>query len=81
MQAPYSSTNNAAGAIASPLKLPMAGFRIGGTGFVSLDGVYGFYRSSTGSNTDPRHIEFDSSYAAVTAAGRAFGMSVRCLRD
>ena len=75
------SSNNSAGAFASPLKLPMAGRRYSSSG--SLDGVgsYGYYWSSTVSSTDSRYLDFSSSNAGMYANDRASGVSVRCLKD
>jgi hypothetical protein len=73
------SSNNAAGAFASPLKLPMAGGRDRSSG--SLDGVgsYGLYWNSTVSGTNAGYIFFNSSNASMYAVGRAGGGSVRCI--
>jgi uncharacterized protein (TIGR02145 family) len=75
------SSNNAAGAFASPLKLPMAGGRDRSSG--SLDGVgsYGLYWNSTVSGTNAGYIFFNSSNASMYAVGRAGGGSVRCIKD
>jgi uncharacterized protein (TIGR02145 family) len=78
------SQRNGVGAFASPLKLPAAGFRYAHDGSVNTIFTVGFYWSSTVNTVDtiPRHLEFGSnSYANVTAAGRGYGFSVRCLRD
>jgi hypothetical protein len=76
------SSNNAAGAFASPLKLPLAGARINGGGG-SLDGVgtSGSYWSSTVSGADARTLYFGSSVAGMSTYGRAGGLSVRCIKD
>lgn len=74
------SSDNAAGAIASPLKLPLAGRRsfIGGVEFV---GINGYYWSSTIFGLAPYYLGFGSSTASVSPLSRAFGFSVRCLKD
>jgi uncharacterized protein (TIGR02145 family) len=80
VQAPISSTNNAAGAFASALKLPRAGFRGAANGSVSSG--FSFYWSSTVSGSNSHGLFFNSSTAdAFAANGRADGFSVRCLKD
>jgi uncharacterized protein (TIGR02145 family) len=81
VQAPINSTNNAAGAFASPLKLPVAGYRYYSSG--SLDGVGadGLYWSSSVSSTYSRSLYFFSSNANMYTDVRAYGGSVRCLKD
>ena len=78
------SSNNAAGAFASPLKLPMPGLPNLGSGLI-LDGSNsGRYWSSTFANNDlSYYLLFYSANAnaTVTHGSRAFGFSVRCLKD
>lgn len=75
------STNNAAGAFASPLKLPAAGFRQRNNGTIDGEGSFGFYWSSTVINTDSHLLFFDNSTAQVYPAERAYGFCVRCIKD
>lgn len=75
------SSNNSAGAFASPLKLPMAGFRFGSNGSLSSVGTVGYYWSSSVSSARSRYLNFDSSNAAMRTNYRADGFSVRCLKD
>jgi uncharacterized protein (TIGR02145 family) len=72
------SSNNAAGAFASPLKWHVAGSRhvSGGT-----SGSFGNYWSSTVDGSFARFLYFDSSFANVYSGSRALGFSVRCLKD
>ncbi len=77
----WSPNNNATGAIDSPLKLPLAGFRSNNTGNLILGGIVGFYWSSTVSSADSRHLNVNSSNASVSTSNRAFGLSVRCLKN
>jgi uncharacterized protein (TIGR02145 family) len=74
-------TNNAAGAFASPLKLPMSGNRSYGTGSLNAVGSRGYYWSSTVSGASSRYLYFASSNAYMTTNRRAYGFSVRCLKD
>ena len=74
-----SKNNN--GAYASPLKLTMGGYRDYSTGGVSAAGSRGRYRSSTISGTSAEHLGFDSSSASMNAFGRAYGQSVRCIKN
>jgi uncharacterized protein (TIGR02145 family) len=78
-RASWSPNNNSAGAFASPLKLPMAGYRSSGSGSLDDVGTDGYYWSSTGSGTNSRALAFSSSAAAMSDYDRAYGFSVRCL--
>jgi uncharacterized protein (TIGR02145 family) len=75
------SSNNSAGAFASPLKLPMAGFRSFSNGSLYYVGTHGDYCSSTVSSTFSRHLYYSSSLAVVDTSNRADGRAVRCLKD
>ncbi|MBU0489427.1 MAG: fibrobacter succinogenes major paralogous domain-containing protein [Bacteroidetes bacterium] len=75
------SSNNAAGAFGSPLKLPLAGYRSNGDGSLGDVGSFGYYWLSTVSDTLSRGLFFNSSDAEVGYGGRALGLSVRCLKD
>ena len=75
------STKNSAGAFASPLKLPMAGYRDYSDGSLGNVGTDGVYWSSTVSSANARSLNFFSSVAFMNTDARAFGFSVRCLKD
>jgi len=75
------SSNNSAGAFASPLKWPMAGFRDINSGSLNIVGTNGFYWSSTVGGTDARGLTFSSSNAYMGGYSRADGFSVRCLKE
>uniref|UniRef100_UPI004048CCD5 hypothetical protein n=2 Tax=Algoriphagus sp. TaxID=1872435 RepID=UPI004048CCD5 len=75
------SNQNAAGALASPLKLPMAGSRSYSNGSLNDTGNWGYYWSSTVSSTNARNLYFLSSDANMNTNFRAYGSSVRCLKD
>jgi uncharacterized protein (TIGR02145 family) len=76
------SSNNAAGALASPLKLPLAGYRNFIDGSVASLGGAGYYWSSTVNGTDSRSLSFTSSSAIVTNFDRrAYGNAVRCIKN
>ncbi|MBK9733460.1 MAG: hypothetical protein IPO92_00255 [Saprospiraceae bacterium] len=75
------SSNNAAGAFASPLKLPLAGAHDSSNGALNVVGITGRYWSSTVSDTLARGLRFTSSLARMYANARATGDSVRCLKD
>ena len=75
------SSINASGAYASVLKLPVAGFRYFSTGALTDVGSYGYYWSSTVSGTNARALLFNSSNAFMFAANRAYGFSVRCIKE
>jgi len=76
-------SDNAEGALNSPLKLIAAGFR-SFTGVVYEEGDTGFYWSSTvtvSSPTKSRSLKLISDNAFIQNSYRAFGKSVRCLKD
>ena len=71
------SQNNGAGPFGSPLRLPVAGYRLGSNGSFDYVGTAGHYWSSTGS----RYLWFNSSNAGMYTYDRASGFSVRCIKD
>ncbi|NND31089.1 MAG: hypothetical protein HKN76_00770 [Saprospiraceae bacterium] len=75
------SSNDAAGAFASPLKLPSAGYRNGTDGSLFTLGTLGHYWSSTASDLAARLFLFDSSFVGMATGSRALGCSVRCIQD
>ncbi len=75
------SSNNAAGAFASPLKLPVTGYRNGSNGSLLAVGSSGGYWSSTIDCTYSRSLYFTSSDDSIYSYVRADGFSVRCLKD
>jgi len=75
------SVNTSVGAFASPLKLPMAGYRSHSNGSLSNVGAYGSYWSSTVSGANSRLLVFISSSAYLYDDLRARGFSVRCVKD
>ncbi len=74
-------TNNAAGAFASPLKLPVNGRRRYSDGLFERVNTYGYYWSSTVSGADSSGLNFLSNNAFTSADGRAMGRAVRCLKN
>ena len=76
-----SSSQNAAGAFASPLKLPMAGARNNSPGSLDEVGIVGVYWSSTVSGLNCYFFRFDPGNAGMITTNRAYGYSVRCLKD
>jgi hypothetical protein len=75
------SVNNSAGAFASPLKLPVAGNRLYSNGSLVAVGAHGNYWSSTVNGTSSPRLYFDGSNAAMYNDARAYGISVRCIKD
>lgn len=75
------SSNNIAGAFASPLKLPMAGVRELGNGSLRYVGSRGYYWSGTVDGSRSRRLSFYSTGAAMNSLHRALGGSVRCIKD
>ena len=76
-----SAQNNPAGAYNSPLKLPVAGYRLSSTGALTNVGSNGRYWSSTVSGTFARYLNFYSSSAGLSSLSRANGFSVRCIKE
>lgn len=75
------STNNDAGAFASPLKLPNAGYRSYSDGSIINASLTGVYWSSTVSGNNSRIIQILNFYAAIGTTIRAYGFSVRCIKN
>ena len=75
------SSNNAGGAFASPLKLPLAGNRNVSNGSIPNAGTVGHYWSSTVSNTNVLNLAFESTNALIDTNYRAVGNSVRCIKN
>jgi hypothetical protein len=76
------SSNNAVGAFASPLKLPVTGIRKNFDGEIFINSV-GFYWSSTVIFTDSLNLRFSDSSAEATINffSPSFGLSVRCIKN
>ena len=64
----------------SVLKLPVAGYRLKSSGALSRVGSFGYYWSSK-TGTNARYLFFKSNFAGMRANDRAFGFSVRCIKD
>jgi hypothetical protein len=78
----WTGGNNAAGALASSLKLPMAGYCDLGNGSLINVGTEGLYRSSSINSTETRSLFFNSSSPAGSVSGnRAFGFPLRCIAN
>ena len=75
------SVNTSVGAFASPLKLPMAGYRSISNGSLNDVGTLGRYWSSTVSGTSSRRLIFLSSSASMNDYYRGAGLAVRCIKD
>ncbi len=77
------SSNNAAGAFNSPLKLPLAGKRSGGGGSFDDEGFDGYYWSSkVNAALKVRALYFFINNATIIAMDlRTNGYSVRCIKD
>ena len=74
-------SDNTAGALASPLKWPVAGNRCKSNGSLYAVGSAGLYRSSTVDGSSARSLYFTSSGGGIVRDGRARGFSVRCIKD
>ena len=72
---------NAAGALASPLKLPLAGYRNGYDGTLTSIGTIGYYWSSTVIGTNSRGLFVHSSGIQISQGSRNTALSVRCIKN
>jgi uncharacterized protein (TIGR02145 family) len=75
------TSNNAAGALVSPLKLPMTIGRNSNDGGYFGGQSYGYYWSSTISGTGVQKLYINGSASNIDNNIRADGMSVRCIMD
>lgn len=79
------SSKDAAGAFSSPLKLVMPGQRLYPSGSTSETGLRGAYWSSTidsdSSNNSIKYLLVKSDSGTIYTNPRAYGMSVRCIKD
>lgn len=73
-------SNNPAGAMASPLKLPLAGYRSYINGVLDNLGTYGHYWSSTVNNSEARSLVI-GFFSSLDTSTRANGLCVRCIKD
>jgi uncharacterized protein (TIGR02145 family) len=69
------------GAFASPLKLPVAGHRNNSNGSLNQEGTFGYYWSGTISGGVARFLGFHGSNVNMGSFNRAYGFSVRCIKD
>jgi uncharacterized protein (TIGR02145 family) len=81
VQVPISSTNTSDGAFASPLKLTKGGYRNFTDGSIAGLGSSGYYWSSTVNSTDSRSLTIGSGAVVTSFDRRAYGNSVRCIKD
>ena len=77
----WTAGNNYTGAFVSPLKLTAAGYRTHSNAVVFNAGVNGYYWSSTVSAPNSRLLYFYSGDAHLSSDHRAYGFSVRCVKD
>jgi len=75
------SSDNSAGAFASPLKLVVAGRHNIADGSILDAGIAGFYWSSTVNGINTYDLSFTSGAASLSSTHRAYGFSVRCIKD
>ena len=75
------SSNNSAGAFASPLKLSIGGQRVATSGSISTVGLTAVYWSSSPYGENAYVFYTNSSNAGVTSFIRSNGTSVRCIKD
>ena len=75
------SVSTSVGALSSPLKLPMAGYRFYSDGSLVNAGSNAYYWSSTITGTNSRFLAFGTGNGYVTALFRAYGAPVRCIKD
>jgi len=73
--------NDADGAFGSELKFPAAGYRLPGDGALLFIDSEGTYWSSTVDGTNARFLYFGSTIAGMYSFNRAYGLSVRCIKE
>ena len=71
---------NAAGALASALKLPAAGIRMHNTSSYYATGSRGWYWTSTVSGTNSLYLDFEG-HAVFSADARGLACSIRCIKN
>ena len=77
----WTAGNNTTGALASPLKLHMAGYRYYLNGSPRGEGSVSWYWSSTVNGTYSQPLAFGSAPGGIGYSSRAGGGSVRCIKD
>jgi hypothetical protein len=75
------SQNNSTGAFASPLKMPLAGRRLFGSGSLSSVSIVGYYWSSTFAGTKSADLYIGNFDAFMNGDSRGTGTPVRCIKD
>ncbi len=75
------SSNDAAGAFGSVLKLTVGGYRHRSDGSLNYVDSDGYYWSATADGDNARRLTFNSSNADIISNTRALGFSVRCIKD
>jgi hypothetical protein len=75
------SSNNSNGAMLSPLKLPLSGFRSTNNGGLVNTGTYGYYWTSTFNGNYSHDLDFYSATAIIWNTLRGDGISVRCIKN
>jgi uncharacterized protein (TIGR02145 family) len=74
-------SKNAKGAMLSPLKLPLTGYRSNRDGEITDSGVSGDYWTLTTNDSYAKGLYFDENSAATDAGGRGVGVAVRCIKN
>ena len=77
----FGAWNNNTDTYNSALKLPSAGRRNHVSGLLDSQGTSGYYWSSTVSGADARILAFLSPAASTSIRNRAYGFTVRCLKN
>ena len=76
------SSGDAAGAFASALKLPVAGYRYDSDGSINFVGSNGYYWCSTvGDGTFATNLSFNGGQASMSTNSRTTAYSVRCIKN
>ncbi len=74
-------SNDAAGAIASPLKLPLTGSRCRETGVVFLEGLHAYLWTASVDGIYSWVLGFGNFAANMYVSARTDGAAVRCIKD
>jgi hypothetical protein len=74
-------SNNDLGAYQSPLKWTIAGVRAYENGTVFSVGFAGQYWTSTAAGSLSRMIDYFHSGVTISSKNRAYGLSIRCIKN
>jgi uncharacterized protein (TIGR02145 family) len=75
------SSQDGKGALSSSLQLPLPGYRSFVDGAVLGQGIYGYYWTSNIQGEQTKVMMLSEAFSLFIKVGKAYGMSVRCIKD